>query len=65
MNFIFSYSVQPYQISEKRTYLYIAKIDLTLTNLKVLCPVTPINIKLTRCIRLAFKRFNMYILIYL
>ena len=27
--------------------------------------VIPINIKLTRCIRLAFKRFNMYILIYL
>ena len=39
MNFIFSYSVQPYQISEKRTYLYIAKRDLTYTNLKVLCPV--------------------------
>ena len=39
MNFIFSYNVQPYQISEKRTYLYIAKIDLTFTNLKVLCPV--------------------------
>ena len=39
LNFILSYNVQPYQISEKRTYLYIAKIDLTFTNLKVLCPV--------------------------
>ena len=38
MNFISSYKFQPYQISEKRTYLYIAKIDLTFTNLKVLCP---------------------------
>ena len=39
MNFIFSYNVQPYLISEKRTYLYIAKIDLTFKNLKVLCPI--------------------------
>ena len=39
MNFIFFCNVQPYQISEERTYLYIAKIDLTFTNLKVLCPV--------------------------
>ena len=39
MNFIFFCNVQSYQISEERTYLYIAKIDLTFTNLKVLCPV--------------------------
>ena len=39
MNFIFFCNVQPYQTSEERTYLYIAKIDLTFTNLKVLCPV--------------------------
>ena len=39
MNFIFFCNVQPYQTSEERTYLYIAKIDLTFINLKVLCPV--------------------------
>ena len=39
MNFIFFCNVQPYQTSEERTYLYIAKIDLTFTNLKVLYPV--------------------------
>ena len=39
MNFIFFCNVQPYQTSEERTYLYIAKIDLTFINLKVLSPV--------------------------
>ena len=38
-DFIFFCNVQPYQIWEERTYLYIAKIDITFTNLKVLCPV--------------------------
>ena len=43
----------------RRTYLlYITKIDLTFTNLTVWCPVMQF---LYRYIRLAFKRFNMYI----
>ena len=62
MNVIFSYNVQPYQISEKRTYPNITKIDLTFTNLKVLCPLMQfLYIKLACYIRLAFKRFIMYI----
>ena len=59
MNLIFSYNVQPYQISEKRYYICIANIH------KIVCIMSgdaiAIDLKLARYIRLAFKRFNMYI----
>ena len=61
MNFISSCNVQPYQISEKRSYVCIAQIKMHKIKSIMSSAAIPINIKLARYIRLALKKINMFI----